>query len=102
MTEVWVTVAGLIATTAVIKASGPLILGGRRLSPRALGVIALFAPTLLAALVVTETLSSDSTLVLDERALGVGAAAVVLWRGGTVLPAVALAAAVTALARALF
>jgi len=100
MTQVWITVAGLIATTAAIKASGPLALGGRRLGPRPLAAIALFAPTLLAALVVTETLGNGSELVIDERALGIGSAAVALWRGASVLPAVALAAVITALARA--
>lgn len=100
MTAVWVTVAGLVATTAAIKASGPVVLGGRELPPRALAVIALFAPALLAALVVTETLGEDGSLVLDERAIGLGAAALVLWRGGSVLPVVAVAAAATALARA--
>lgn len=101
MSEVWITVAGLIATTAAIKASGPLALGGRRLRPWALAVIALFAPTLLAALVVTQTLGTGGELVIDERALGIAASALVLWRGGSILPTVAIAAAVTALARAL-
>jgi hypothetical protein len=101
LSVVWLTVAGLVATTAAIKASGPVVLGGRELTPRALAVIALFAPALLAALVVTETLGEDGSLVLDERAIGVGAAALVLWRGGSVLPVVAVAAAVTAAARAL-
>ena len=101
MSEVWITVAGLVVTTAVIKASGPVLLGGRRLPAWALAVIALFAPALLAALVATQTFATGEELVLDERALGIGAAAIALWRGASILPTVALAAVVTALARAL-
>jgi hypothetical protein len=62
-------------------------------------VIALLTPVLLAALVVTETFGDDGHLVLDERALGVGVAAVALALRAPVLLAVALAALVTALAR---
>jgi hypothetical protein len=101
VTEVWITVAGLIVTTAAIKASGPVLLGGRRLPAWSLAVIALFAPALLAALVATQTFATGDELVLDERALGIGAAAIALWRGASILPTVALAAVVTALARAL-
>jgi hypothetical protein len=51
--------------------------------------------------VVVETFSSEKALVLDERALGLGAAGVSLaWRDSPLL-AVTLAAAVTAGARAL-
>jgi hypothetical protein len=60
-------------------------------------VIALLTPALLAALVVTETFGEDGHLVLDERALGVGVAAVALALRAPVL--LAVAALVTALAR---
>jgi branched-subunit amino acid transport protein len=102
MTEVWATIAALAVTTALIRASGPLLLGGRELPSPVQGVIALLAPVLLAALVVVQTLGepSGSELVVDERALGVGAAGIVLVRGGSALPAVMVAAVVTALARA--
>ncbi len=57
-------------------------------------------PALLAALVVTETFGEDDgRLVLDERTLGVGVAAVALWLRAPMLLAVVLAALVTALAR---
>ena len=103
MTEVWVTIAVLAVATALIRASGPVLLGGRELPPRMLDVIALRAPALLAALVVVETFRAPAggELELDARVLGVGAAGVVLARGGSALPAVALAAIVTALARAI-
>jgi branched-subunit amino acid transport protein len=100
--EEWVVVGCLIATTAAIKAAGPVTLGGRELPARAIGVIALLAPALLAALVVTETFGGEgSEITLDERALGVaGAGAVVALRGGILL-AMAVAMALTAGARAL-
>jgi branched-subunit amino acid transport protein len=103
VTEVWVTIAGLTVATALIRASGPVLLGGRDIHPRLQGVIALLAPALLAALVVVETLGAPAggALEVDERVLGVGAAGVVLVRGGSALPAVAVAAVVTAGARAL-
>jgi hypothetical protein len=99
--EEWILVGCLVATTAAIKAAGPVTLGGRELPARAIGVIALLAPALLAALVVTETFGNDSSeLTLDERALGVaGAGAVIALRGGILL-AMAVAMALTAGARA--
>ena len=103
MTEVWITVAAIAVTTALIRAFGPALLGGRELPERATDVIVLLAPALLAALVVVQTLSAPAgnELEVDERVLGVGAAGVVLWRGGSALTAVGIAAAVTAGTRAL-
>jgi branched-subunit amino acid transport protein len=101
MSEAWVLVIALVVTTMLIRASGPVLLGGRTLPARALGVIALLAPALLAALVMTETFSEDGELVLDERALGVGAAGGALAVRNDPLIAITVAAAVTALARAI-
>jgi branched-subunit amino acid transport protein len=61
----------------------------------------LLTPALLTALVVTETFGQNGKLALDERALGVGVAAVALALKAPVLLAVVLAALVTALARLL-
>lgn len=103
MTEVWTTIAVLAVATAAIRASGPVLLGGRELPPRVLSVIALLAPALLAALVVVQTVGAPAggALELDARIAGVAAAGGVLVAGASTLPAVALAALVTALARAL-
>jgi uncharacterized membrane protein len=101
MSEVWVTVAALAVTTAAIRASGPVLVGGRDLHPRLFGVIALLAPALLAALVVTETLGTpDGTLEIDARAAGVAAAGAALALRAPILVVIAIAAAVTALLRA--
>ena len=102
MADAWVLVAALIVTTVLIRASGPVLLGGRELPPRANAVIGLLAPALLAALVVTETFrSDDGELTVDERALGIAGAGVVLLLRGPMLLALAVAMALTAGARAL-
>ena len=99
MSALWVVIVAVTLASAAIKAAGPILVGGRELPPRVNTVIALLAPALLTALVVTETFGEDGHLVLDERALGVGVAAVALALRAPVLLAVALAALVTALAR---
>jgi branched-subunit amino acid transport protein len=101
MTEVWITIAVLTVTTAAIRASGPVLLGGRDMAGPVQNVIGLVAPALLAALVVVETLSAPEggSLELDARIAGVGAAAVALGLRASALPVVAIAALVTALVR---
>ena len=103
MSATWATVAGLAVSTAAIKAAGPLFFGGRLLPALARRVIPLFAPALLAALIVLGTFTAaEGELELDARAAGLGAAAAVLWlRRGAVLGAVLAAALVTALLRVL-
>lgn len=101
MTEVWITVAALAVTTAAIRASGPVLVGGRDLHPRLFVVVALLAPALLAALVVTETLGEDGSLAVDERAAGVAAAGVAVALRAPIIAVILIAAAVTALVRAI-
>ena len=55
MSEVWITIGALAVATAMIKASGPVVFGGRALPEPAMRVISLLAAALLAALVVTQT-----------------------------------------------
>jgi len=89
------------AATIAIKATGPLLLGGRELPERLLGVVSLLAPALLAALVATLTLGSGKALVIDARAVGVAAGAVALCLRAPTIVVVALAAVATVGARAL-
>jgi branched chain amino acid efflux pump len=98
----WVLVIWVAATTAVIRAAGPVALGGRELPPRAMAVIGLLAPALLAALVMTQTFGSEgsSDLVLDERVVGVAGAGVVLSLRGGILLAMGVAVALSAGAHA--
>jgi branched-subunit amino acid transport protein len=102
MRDVWLTIAGLAITTAAIKASGPIVLGGRRIPARATRVLSLLGPAVLSALVVTQTFAdNDGALTLDERALGVTAAAAAFLLRSSILATIVVAAAVTAMARAL-
>ena len=99
---VWITVGGLCLVTAVIKALGPLLFGGRQL-PSLIGrVIPRLAPALLAALVITETFGGHGrSLVIDARDGGLVAAAVAIAARAPLAVVVLCAAAVTALLRAL-
>ena len=103
MSEVWVTIGALTIITAMIRAAGPVALGGRELPARLMDVIALLAPALLAALVLVETVGTDNgAIVIDARLLGVAVAGGVLVTGRSMLLAVAAAAVTAAVARAIF
>ena len=100
MTAVWVTIALLCVGTVLIKATGPVLLGGRDLPPRLSGVVSHLAPALLAALVVVDTFGHDQKLSADESAIGLAAAAVAIAARLPMIAVVAIAAAVTAAVRA--
>jgi uncharacterized membrane protein len=57
MSVTWSAVAVVGVATIAIKAAGPVLLAGRELPPRLLGVIELLAPALLAALVLTQAIA---------------------------------------------
>ena len=99
MSALWVSIVAVTLASAAIKAAGPILAGGRELPPSANAVLALLTPALLAALVVTGTFGEGGHLEVDEKALGVGVAAVALALRAPVLLAVILASLVTALAR---
>ncbi|MEA2158931.1 MAG: hypothetical protein QOD66_1311 [Solirubrobacteraceae bacterium] len=102
MSTAWVAIGGLTVATVVVKGAAPLLLGGRQLPPRVLGVVAMFASALLAALVVVETVTDGRAIRPDARLVGLAAAGAVLARRrDAMLPAVVVAAAATALTRAL-
>jgi branched-subunit amino acid transport protein len=99
MSALWISIAAVTLACAAIKAAGPILAGGRELPPKANAVLALLTPALLAALVVTGTFGEGGHLTVDEKALGVGAAAIAVALRAPVVVAVVLAAVVTALAR---
>ena len=101
MSGVWAVVAVVGVATVAFKGVGPVALGGRSLPPRLLGVVELLAPALLAALVVTQVFARERDLVVDARAVGLGAAVVALALRAPILVVVVAAAAATALARGL-
>ena len=75
-------IGGCALITAAIKAVGPVALGGRELPERLIGVIALMAPALLAALVVTATLADADEWAIGADTAGVTAGGLVAWRTG--------------------
>ena len=99
MSTVWLVVLVVGAATVAFKATGPVLLGGRTLPPSIAEVVALLAPVLLAALVVTQTVGGDDELVFDARLAGVGAGAVAIAARAPLPAVVVVAAAATALAR---
>ena len=99
MSTVWLVVLVVGVATAAFKATGPVLLGGRTLPPTMADVVALLAPVLLAALVVTQTVGGDNELVLDARLAGVGAGAVAIAARAPLPVVVVIAAGATALTR---
>ena len=100
MTTTWAVVAIVGAATIAIRAVGPVAHGGRTLPPRVLALVELLAPTLLGALIAVNVFAGERRLVLDARAVGLAAAALALTLRAPILVAVILAAATTAVVRA--
>jgi branched-subunit amino acid transport protein len=101
VTAVWVTIAGLVVTTAAIKAAGPVLVGGRELPAGATAVIGLLAPALLTALILTDTFARDQDLTVDARAAGLGCAAIAVALRAPLLVTVLVAAVGAAGVRAI-
>jgi uncharacterized membrane protein len=97
--NVWIAVGAVGAGTILLKAAGPLLLGGRELPGRMRGVVELLAPALLSALVVTQAVGGDRALVFDARLVGLAVGAVAVRLRAPLLLVVVLAAAATALVR---
>jgi branched-subunit amino acid transport protein len=91
----------LCAISYALKASGPVLAGGRQLRPRVRQTLDLVAVPLLAALIAVQTLGDGNRLVLDARVPALAVAAVLVWRRAPFLVVVLAAAATAALLRAL-
>ena len=101
MSTGWIVTVGLGVATALIKAVGPVLLGGRRLQPALLAVLRLLAPALLAALVATQVFATGRALTIDARAAGLVTAMTALLLRAPALVVVGFAAAGAALTRLL-
>jgi branched-subunit amino acid transport protein len=101
MSTGWIVTVGLGLATMVIKAVGPVLLGGRRLPAGLLFGLRLLAPALLAALVATQVFVSGQDLTVDARAAGLAAAVVMVLLRAPALVVIGSAAGVTALVRML-
>ncbi len=94
-------IIGSALVTFVIKAAGPVALGGRELPTWFTSVVVLLAPALLAALVATQALADGDQLKVGADTVGVAAGGLVVWRTGSIVACVLVAPAVTAALRAL-
>lgn len=102
MSAATTTILVLGAATYVLKATGPLLLGGGRSLPGWLERTSTALPAaLLAALVVTSTFTAGTAWTVDARAVGLLAAALALWRRLPFVVVVLIAAGTTAGWRAL-
>jgi len=101
VSTVWIAVVLIGAATILLKATGPLLLGSRSLPPRVMALVVLLAPALLAALVVTQAVGGNHRIVLDARLPGLAAGGVAAFTRAPLLAVIVIAAATTALARAL-
>ena len=97
----WAVLLALGAVSYVLKAVGPVLAGGRQLSPRVRRVLDLVAVPLLAALILTQTLGEGTRLTLDARVPALAVAAVLVWRRAPFLVVVLAAAGTAALLRVL-
>jgi branched-subunit amino acid transport protein len=99
MSATWPVVLIVGAFTMSFKAAGPVLLVGREMPARMLGAVELLAPPLLAALVVTQALGEEGTIVLDERLLGLATATVAIRLRAPLILVIVVAAVTTALVR---
>ena len=97
---IWIVVAVVGLGTIVFKGIGPAAVGDRELPPTIASLVGVLAPTLLAALVVTQTVGSSDGVAADARLVGVGIGALALALRAPRLVVVLVAAAATAIVRA--
>jgi branched-subunit amino acid transport protein len=97
----WTLVLTLAAGAYACKVLGLVVIGSRRLPPALERCLALVPAALISALIVMNTFSTGTELVLDARAAGVGAAAVAAWRRAPLIVVIVLGAGVTTLVRQL-
>jgi len=99
MSAVWLAVIVVGLATMLLKATGPVLLGGRELPSHVNALVVLLAPAVLAALVVTQVVGGDRELVFDARLVGLGAACISIALRAPLLVVVIVAAATTAAVR---
>jgi branched chain amino acid efflux pump len=95
----WLLIVVLAVGTVLMKTIGPVLAGGRQPPAPLTRVIALVAPALISALIVTGTFTQGQHLVIDARAAGLAVGAIALWFRAPAAVALLLAAIVCALLR---
>jgi uncharacterized membrane protein len=96
----WAFVFAVAGTAYFFKVLGLVIIGDRVLPAMLTRCLALIPAALLAAIVVHGTFAVGRHLVIDARAIGVGAAAIAAWRRVPLVGVIVIGAGVTALVRA--
>lgn len=99
-TTQWTLVALCAVVTIAIKAAGPVALGGRDLPEPFMRLVTFMAPALLAALVCVSAFAEGRDLSVGADTAGVAAGGLAATRGASAGVAVVVAAATTALLRA--
>jgi hypothetical protein len=98
--KTWLLIVALAVGTVLMKTIGPVLAGGRRPPAPLTRVIALVAPALISALIVTGTFTTGGRhLVIDARAVGLLVGAIALWFRVPAVLAMLIAAVVCALLR---
>lgn len=97
---IWSTIVLVAVVTFLCRGIGPFAVGERDLPAPLVRVVALLGAALLSALVVTSALAEGSSLRVGAKTVGIGVAAVLLWRRAHLAVVVVGAAAVTAALRA--
>ena len=99
--SIWIAIAATAVGCYLVKLVGLLVPANALERPLVQRLAALLPVALLAALTAQQTFSVDSSLVVDARAAGLGAAALALVLRAPFLVVVGIAVAVTAGVRAL-
>jgi len=97
--RIWVLIVVVALGTVLTKTLGPLLAGGRQPPAPLTRVIALVAPALISALIVTGAFTAGRHLVIDARAAGLVVAAIAVWFRVPAVLAMLLAVVVCALLR---
>jgi hypothetical protein len=97
--KTWLLIVALAIGTVLMKTIGPVLAGGRQPPAPITRVIALVAPALISALIVTGTFADGQHLIIDARAAGLAVGAIALWFRAPAAVALLLAAIVCALLR---
>lgn len=92
----WTAILVLAGGSWLLKAVGPVLLGGRRMPGWLEAVVALLPPALLAALVAIQTVGDGSRLVVDARLPALAVAGIAMARGASLIVVIVLAAVTAA------
>ena len=96
----WTAILVLAAASYGLKAFGTVLVGDREIRAPARALLDLAPVPLLAALILTQTVSSAGALMIDARLPALGVAALLTWRRAPFLVIVLAAAGTAALLRA--